>query len=185
MKYVIIVNGKPGSGKTTFQNMCRECLEIDESACFHSISSIDYIKDLYKKLGWNGVKTDRSRKDLSTLKQMWINNCNGPLKQLFDYVTNLSCNEDHMIFVDVREESEIIKYVETFKPLIDVDIVCTTVFVQRADSDFEEFGNKSDDNVGKNMSLYKYVVTNNYTLDDLRDHAEEFVNRLPYDINTI
>ena len=143
----------------------------------------NFLEDVYRELGWSGVKTDKARKDLSILKQMWIDNCNGPLKQLFKYVVELPCNEDHMIFVDVREESEIIKYVETFKLLMDVDIICTTLFISRTESDLEEFGNKSDDDVGKNMSLYKYIVTNDGTIDNLREWAEEFVNRLPYDIN--
>lgn len=181
MKYIIIVNGKPGSGKTTFQRKCKEYLELDESAQFHSISSIDYIKDVYRALGWNSVKTDKARKDLSILKQMWIDNCNGPLNQLFKYVVELPCNEDHMIFVDVREESEIIKYVETFQSLRDVGIICTTLFISRPESDFEEFGNKSDDNAGKNMSLYKYNISNIGTIDDLDQWVEEFINRLPYD----
>lgn len=186
MKYVVIVNGKPGSGKTTFQNMCREYLEMDESAHFHSISSIDYIKSVYQHaLGWNGIKTEKARKDLSILKQMWIDNCNGPLQQLLKYVVELPCDEDHMIFVDVREESEIIKYVETFQSLRNIDIMCTTLFIHRAESDFEEFGNKSDDNVGKNMSLYKYKIANNGTIDDLNGFAEELINRLPYDMGVI
>lgn len=186
MKYVVIVNGKPGSGKTIFQNMCKEYLDMDGSAHFHSISSIDYIKSVYQHaLGWNGIKTEKARKDLSILKQMWIDNCNGPLQQLLKYVVELPCDEDHMIFVDVREESEIIKYVETFQSLRNINIMCTTLFIHRAESDFEEFGNKSDDNVGKNMSLYKYKIANNGTIDDLNGFAEELINRLPYDMGAI
>lgn len=179
MKYVIITNGVPGSGKTSFQLMCKDYLEVEQSAHYHNISSIDYVKHIYKMLGWDGTtKSDAVRKDLSILKKMWIRNCDGPLAQALDYVCRLSMNEDHVIFIDVREESEIAKYVEAFGAIKCICIKCATVFISRNEVSGIEHGNKSDDNVGKNMSLYDYVVNNDGTLEDLKTCAIDTINEI-------
>lgn len=179
MKYVVIVNGKPGSGKTTFQRYCKNCLDINDLAYCYIHSSIDYIKEVYAKtFGWDGKKTDRARKDLSTLKQMWIDTCNGPLKHMLEFVLKLDSDSNHVIFVDIREESEIIKFKEIFDALKPLDIICTTVFVDRKDNAGFEYGNKSDDNVGQNMSLYQHIINNDGTIDQLKEIADIFINKL-------
>ena len=178
MKYVVIVNGKPGSGKTTFQNMCIRHLDREDMAYGYIHSSIDPIKKIYGKLGWDGKKTDKARKDLSILKQMWIDNCNGPLKHMVDYVMKLDNDSDHVIFVDIREESEIIKFKDTFDALDVLDIKCTTVFINRADNAGIEYGNKSDDDAGRNMTIYESVIHNLDSVDNLSNLAERFINNL-------
>lgn len=178
MKYVIIVNGKPRSGKTTFQNECINYLDANDLAYGYTHSSISYIKDIYKQLGWNGNKTNKSRKDLSILKQIWIDNCDGPLKHMVDYVMKLDNDSDHVVFVDIREESEIIKFKETFDALRSIDIRCTTVFITRDDNAGIEYGNKSDDNVGQNMSLYECIVYNNSSVEHLNSLADMFISQL-------
>ena len=178
MKYVVIVNGKPGSGKTTFQRKCIDYLDRNDFAYGYIHSSIDYIKDIYKQLGWNGQKTDKARKDLSILKQMWIDNCNGPLKHIMDYVLKLDNDSDHIVFIDIREESEIFKFEEVFDALNPIGIRCTTVFIDRKDNDGMEYGNKSDDNAGQNMLLYQHVICNDGTIEQLNEMACSFIETL-------
>lgn len=178
MKYIVIVNGKPESGKTTFENRCIRYLDINDLAYGYIHSSIAYIKDVYKQLGWDGTKSDKARKDLSALKQMWIDNCNGPLKHMVDYVIKLDNDNDHVVFVDIREESEIIKFKEMFGSLNSIGIRCTTVFICRDDNDGMEYGNKSDDNVGQNMSLYEYIISNNRAVENLNNLADAFISQL-------
>lgn len=178
MKYIVIVNGKPGSGKTTFEVNCNHYLDESDLAYGHVHSSIDYIKNIYKQLGWNGVKTDKARKNLSMLKKIWIENCNGPLQHMMDYVLKLDNDSDHVIFVDIREEDEIIKFKEIFDVLSPIGIKCTTVFIDKDDNDGFEYGNKSDDNVGQNMSIYEYVIHNNGSFSDLIALTRTFINGL-------
>lgn len=178
MKYVVIVNGKPDSGKTTFQNKCIDYLDKTEMAYGHIHSSIDYIKSIYRQLGWDGKKSDKARKDLSALKQMWVYNCNGPLVDVWEYVLKLDNDSDHVVFVDIREESEIIKLKEVFDNLGPVGIKCTTVFIDRNDNAGLEYGNKSDDDVGKEMSIYEHVVLNNGSIDGLMNSAIVFIDGL-------
>ena len=178
MKYVVIVNGKPGSGKTTFQRYCINYLDETDLAYGYIHSSIAYIKDIYMQLGWDGKKTEKARKDLSILKKMWIDTCNGPLKHIVDYMVKLDDDNDHVVFVDVREESEIIKFKETFDALNPIGIVCTTVFIDRNDNVGIEYGNKSDDNIGQNMSLYEHTIHNDRSIAHLNHYAEEFMKQL-------
>lgn len=182
MKHIVIVNGKPSSGKTMFEHYCKQYLDDIEYAHCHVVSSIDYIKNIYRKLGWNGHKTDKARKDLSILKEMWVDNCNGSIKHIFDFIFKLDKNEDHVVFVDIREESEIIKLSEILEALQVLDIKYYKMLIERPDNDGLEYGNKSDDMAGSNKSLYNVFVDNSRTLDDLRTAAHEFINDL-FDIN--
>lgn len=175
MKYVVIVNGKPESGKTTFETGCKRYINDTELAWCHIVSSIDPVKDIYRKLGWDGNKTDKARKELSILKKIWMDNCNGPLTYIVNYVMNLEKDEDHVIFVDIREESEIEKIVEVFNALYMLNIKCTTVFINRPDNDGIEYGNKSDDMVGNNMSIYNHIINNDGGVDKLLGLSYKFI----------
>lgn len=179
MKYVVIVNGKPESGKTTFEGLCISHLNRSEVAHGHILSSIDFVKKIYELLGWDGVKTQQARKHLSELKKIWIETSNGPINYvLHNVIEGFSEDEDHVIFVDVREESEIIAMVEAFEPLQSHDVRCTTLFINRPDNEGIEYGNKSDDSVGQNMSLYNYVINNSSGLIEFCEMAELFINDL-------
>lgn len=179
MKYVIIVNGKPESGKTTFEHFCRDYVERNEYGWVHIVSSIDPIKEIYKQLGWKGNKGDKERKHLSDLKKIWIESCNGPTKYLVDYVMQLKDDGDSFIFTDVREESEIIKLKEVFDAISIIDIKCETVLIKRNHVEGIEHGNKSDDDVGQNESLYTTIVHNGGDdLEELRAYANMFIEDL-------
>ena len=60
---VVIVNGKPGVGKTTFENLCKD---IIGRAFVDGRSTVDKVKEIAAEGGWNGVKDLKSRKLLST-----------------------------------------------------------------------------------------------------------------------
>jgi hypothetical protein len=178
MKYVVIVNGKPESGKTTFERECRDYLDKTEYAFCHIKSSIDPIKEVYRKLGWNGEKTDTARKHLSELKKIWVDTCNGAVRHIVDYILKLNNDDNHVIFVDIREESEIIALSDILDALQVLDIKYYKMLIERPDIDGLEYGNKSDDMVGRNGSLYNVYVCNDGTLDDLRSAAHEFIEDL-------
>ena len=51
---VVIVNGKPGVGKTFFQEICKDILR---PAFCEQRSTVDKIKEIAKMGGWDGEKT--------------------------------------------------------------------------------------------------------------------------------
>ena len=59
---VVILNGSNGVGKDTFADMCSKYADTKH------ISSVDYVKEMALKIGWDGVKDEDGRKFLHNLK---------------------------------------------------------------------------------------------------------------------
>ena len=67
MVKVVIVNGFPGSGKTTFQRECEMLrYDIGDGFCI-SVSTVDFVKRVAHCAGWDMTKTPENRKFLSDL----------------------------------------------------------------------------------------------------------------------
>ena len=60
---IYIVNGFPGSGKTTFEKYVK--LLVKDNIAVYTMSTIDIVKHIATGLGWDGVKTAADRKFLS------------------------------------------------------------------------------------------------------------------------
>ena len=82
MKKVVIViaNGAARSGKTTLQNLVKK--HFDDMYNIYIRSSVDVMYQVYRTLGWNGVKNDTFRNNMHSLKQMYIDNCDGPTRDI-------------------------------------------------------------------------------------------------------
>lgn len=164
-----IVNGFPRSGKDTFVEYCIEMLDW-RGKC---VSTVDFVKEIATKCGWDGVKTPKNRKFLSDLKDLLTDWDNVPLKKIRDAyrswnaeLHSYNCDTDECIlFVMCREPKEIQKLVDAFDAF--------TVFVQR-DAVEGEQSNHADAEV-RNFK-YDYFVDNNGSLDELKERAEEFLN---------
>ena len=62
---IILVNGAPGVGKTTFENFC-----LESRSPIYILSTIDPIKKIASYVGWDNKKTSKNRKFLSDLKDL-------------------------------------------------------------------------------------------------------------------
>ena len=60
---IIVINGRGGVGKDEFIKWCREA-----NNDIYSVSSVDYVKEIARLIGWNGEKDVKGRKFLSDLK---------------------------------------------------------------------------------------------------------------------
>lgn len=158
--YVVVVNGKPKSGKSTLQRNIQQYLH-DHDGCIESgekpIAIETYIKSSVSKmyeverlLGWDGVKTNQFRDDMATLKQIYIRNCNGPIRDIVRFAVNRSVEgkgDAGIIFYDCREESEITALERILLPLSDIGIYFKTLFVRRKAVEYEQYGNDADNKV--------------------------------------
>lgn len=164
---IIVVNGLPHSGKSTFENYCLKH-NRDGGAC---ISSIDFVKYLANKCGWTGEKTPETRKFLSDLKSLLTNSPFGnvPQKAVLDEIDTLSLDAPNrfMIFVDIREPEQIQDFVEKTG--------ATTIKIER-DEGTDIISNTSDANVDDYK--YDYVIKNNGTLEQLELAARDFLMAL-------
>ena len=162
MKKILIVNGYPESGKTTFEEIIAKH--------YNSIirSSIDCVKEYAMKyFDFDGSKTEFWRRFLSQLKKMLI--CE------FDYIfidvskTIKNFYRDvntEILMIDSREPEEIERFKNQFHAI--------TVFVRR-DNCNKNAGNSSDEDV-ENYE-YDYYIDNNGTLEELEKSACEFINK--------
>lgn len=166
-----IINGAPGAGKDTFCNMVKDIM-LPET-CF-ILSTIDFVKEIALKCGWDGQKTPKARKFLSDLKDILTEFNDAPHQHIIndikiienDYkMTLFDSSDDCCIFIMCREPEEIARLAK--------ELNATTIFVQRNSAEEDYPSNHADANVYN----YDYDITiyNNGTLKNLAELAMEFV----------
>ena len=162
-KIVIIINGKGGAGKDTI------CDIVSQHYNTMNVSSIDPIKEIALKYGWNGEKDNKSRKFLADLKRAFIEYNDLPnnyLKRKYDDF--ISADDKKILFVHIREADQI----DAFKSMINTK--CVTLLVTGADSG--ELGNLSDDETG--AYSYDYYYDNTGPIEQLQNSVMDFFGEL-------
>lgn len=161
---IYVVNGFPGSGKTTFENFVAKLMGDN---CEGIFSIIEPIKLAAIILGWDQEKTPQSRKFLSDLKDLSTRYNDYPfidiimrVKNVMDYVDN-----DHCCFIDCREPNEIERLCK--------ELNARSILVIR-DSMERNPSNHADANV----ESYKYdlYIYNTGSLGDLWAVADRFID---------
>ena len=168
---VVIVNGLPRAGKDQFVEFCKENLPQD---CCCAYSSIDYVKEVARGLGWDGEKTPKNRRFLSDLKDALTRWNDIPMCKMADemrrFQNETPTPEDSFFFVMIREPEEIEKAAKAFNAI--------SVIVQRDAAEGDQ-SNHADENVFNYN--YDYVISNNSTLDELRNTATTFIDAVRRD----
>lgn len=167
---VLAINGAPGSGKTTFENM----IEKHMHPYYCSRSTIDRVKEIAEECGWDGTKTLENRKFLSNLKDLLTNYNDGPMKdikwhlELFEDDLRLHGvdNHPHIFCSDVREPAGL----QRFKD----ELGAITVLIRRTAAENAETSNHADANV-LNFD-YDYIINNDGTLEDLAGAVNVFID---------
>lgn len=182
---VVIINGKPQSGKDTFCKYAQGYCDDDESANTLIISSVDPLKEMLTQLGWDGTKTDKIRDMLMDMKQLWVQNQDGPTMFLFNNILEFhkACTgEDNIVFVHIREPEEIKKLVNALTGFESMGIDVISLLVIRNGG--EDTPNqpaetrRSDDEALINSYEYDVTINNDEDLIKLQELAAEFVDKL-------
>lgn len=168
MKY-FIVNGKPRSGKDTFVNFC-----LEELGAFGKlISTVDFVKEIATKCGWNGEKTLKHRKFLSDLKDLLTEWDDVPYKKtileadLFRFdLEYYDVENSGVIFIMSREPEEISRF--------EKELGAKSILIKRDTVEFNKQSNHADSEVLNHK--YHYIIDNNDTLEKLKIKAKEFCN---------
>jgi len=181
---IFAVNGVAKSGKDSFCNLVRETACESEQRVT-TISTIDPIKELYSDFfKWDGDKfKDHHRKNLNTLKQVWISSCNGPHRWTIETLKGLQDQGFHTVFVMVREYEEMIDVVNIGNELFEfgrsIQIVRLGLSIPPVEREFLE--SHPEDYV------YDCIVVNPTTNDPylscLKESAKRFWNTTPQDFN--
>lgn len=167
---IFITNGAAGSGKTTFEHNVQKI--VGDRTCY-ILSTIDPIKEIARKAGWDGTKDLKSRKFLSDLKDL--------LTKYNDYSFDYICNQIHsireewagwgldidslIIFIDCREPEEI-------KRLCD-KLGAKSLLIRRASAENSETSNHADAQVLDYD--YDIIIENNGTIIEFANKAFDFV----------
>lgn len=182
---VVIINGKPQSGKDTFCKYAQGYCDDDESANTLIISSVDPLKEMLTQLGWDGTKTDKIRDMLMDMKQLWVQNQDGPTMFLFNNILEFhkACTgEDNIVFVHIREPEEIKKLVNALTGFESMGIDVISLLVIRKGG--EDTPNqpaetrRSDGEALINSYEYDVTINNDEDLIKLQELAAEFVDKL-------
>lgn len=182
---VVIINGKPQSGKDTFCKYAQGYCDDDESANTLIISSVDPLKEMLTQLGWDGTKTDKIRDMLMDMKQLWVQNQDGPTMFLFNNILEFhkACTgEDNIVFVHIREPEEIKKLVNALTGFesMGIDVISLLVIRESGeDTPNQPAGTRrSDDEALINSYEYDVTINNDGDLIRLQELAAEFVDKL-------
>lgn len=168
---IVIVNGAPGSGKTSFENFCQDIMG-DYCQIRSTIDLVKEIASIYAQ--WDGKKDLKSRKFLSDLKDLLSQFNDIPFKDIVRFrdvwedeldMYNVKC-EPHILFVDSREPEEIMRFKR--------ELGAITVLIRRTDAEMSKTSNHADANVLN--CEYDYEIDNNGSLDELREKAMEFLD---------
>lgn len=160
---IFIVNGTGGSGKTTFEKMV-ENIAKQNNYNVKIISTIDYVKQIAKTLGWDGGKALNDRRFLSDLKDALTRWKDIPYQKIKETLETFKLEQEvDAVFVDCREPEEIKRFVNDYNAI--------TILVQRGSTII--YGNHADDNV--NNYQYDIVIDNSRGLDELNQEAQLFV----------
>lgn len=163
---VVIINGQGAAGKDAFVNMCKL---IDPK--IQNYSTVDGVKDVARKMGWHDDKSEKGRKFLSDLKDLWDNYNHGAtagtVRRTKGYINLLrEMDMDSAVFIHCREPHKIAEMKEMFD-----DIPVITLLVVRPNSKLIT-SNHSDRDV-ENYD-YDVTITNDGTLEDLAASARWF-----------
>ena len=169
---VVVINGKGGCGKDTFVVMCRDVLGAEQIV---NISTVDFVKEIARKCGWDGSKEPKDRKFLSDLKDLLTEWDDVPFKRTIIAISAAAGTakfvgnyDKTVVFIHCREPKEIDKLL---KELQKYDPV--TLLIRREAAENVQQINHAD-NAVLNYS-YDYTIDNNHSLSALRAQAEIFL----------
>ena len=158
MKKIFIVNGKPRAGKDTFAELLGKYCRV------FKYSSVDKVKQIAAKCGWDGSKMDKDRKFLAELKRITTEYNDMSYDDVAEKVAYfLKTDFFDVMLIDIREPEEIERAIEGFgaEAIFIESKHAQTVITNQADKNVENFE-------------YDHIVKNNGSLLDFQLNVKDF-----------
>ena len=159
MSKIIVINGAATVGKSTFISLCHE---IDPRVI--ETSTVDFVKEIALKAGWDGIKDQKGRRLLSDIKDALERYDDVPNKKIDEFIQSHS---DNIIFVNAREPHNIQYYKDKYNAI--------TVLVTNLNAKTVH-GNHADENIYDYN--YDIHIDNSGTLEQLKKVAKVFLDNL-------
>lgn len=158
MKPVIILNGKPRSGKDTFAEYLNKIARVEK------YSIVDKVKEIATQCGWDGRKEERDRKFLCDIKIMTELYNDMPFRSVIEKVKEFNKDDSKsVLLVDMREPRDIARAKR--------ELGAYAIFIDN-DRVPEIKSNVADGTI--NNFNYDYRIDNNGTLEDLDKEVQRF-----------
>lgn len=162
-KKVFIVNGRPGAGKDTFADIFKTVVRGRSI----KYSSVDKVKSIAQKCGWDGKKEEKDRKFLAELKRITTEyndmSFNDIAEKVAIFKSNTLNHEFEYLFIFIREPEEIFRAADAFG--------AETIFIS-SNRVPHITSNQADANVEKYD--YDYIIENNGTIEDFTNCIKRF-----------
>ena len=169
-KYVVIINGLGGVGKSEFINQCKKIDTIEGfKVGVSEKSTVDYIKKVAKMCGWDGSKTQKDRIFLSDLKKTFEAWDDRPLQYLYGEIDKEFKRMEKakikkgVIFINSRELKDIEKITIQMK---DEGATVIKLLVENDRVDSNEVPELVDD-IMAYRKICNYTINNNGTFEQL------------------
>lgn len=157
MPKVIVINGMGGVGKSTFVSLCHE---IDQRVI--ETSTVDFVKEIATKAGWDGNKDEAGRRFLSDLKDAMERYNDIPNKKIDEFIKE---HPNSIIFVNAREPHNIQYYRDKYNA---ITLLIKNPNIKKISS------NHADKNVDKYN--YDFIIENIQGITELKDKAALFLS---------
>ena len=161
MKKIFIVNGKPRAGKDTFAELLGKHCRV------FKYSSVDKVKQIAAKCGWDGGKMDKDRRFLAELKRITTEYNDMSYDDVAEKVAYfLKTDFFDVMLIDIREPEEIERAIEGFgaEAIFIESKHAQTVITNQADKNVENFE-------------YDHIVKNNGSLLDFQLNVKDFYEK--------
>lgn len=171
---IICINGQGGCGKDSFVAFCG-----GENQGIYNYSMVDGVKEIARRVRWDGSKELRDRKFLSDLKDLVdeyndfsFKNVESKISGAYSYYSRYwidYSNEEKeaIFFVHAREPKDIQRWKDEHD--------ARALIIRRTDVE-GEYGNHADDQVF-NFD-YDYCIWNNGSLNELYNIARNFIKEI-------
>lgn len=163
---VVVVNGKPRSGKDTFCMYASDYCEINDVDTI-IWSTVDAEREAMETLNLiYNPDSEKDRKFLSAFKKFLNNYYDLTMR---DFINITDVFQNGVLFVFSREWDEILRFSDYCK---ENNIDFLTLFLTSPNS--KEFDNASDRNCDLEKELYDIIIENNGDKQELKKNAEHF-----------
>lgn len=157
---IFIVNGVAASGKDTFIHTVGNRVRN-----VHSYSFVDRVKDIAREMGWQDIKTNKTRKFLADLADLWVGYNDKIFTDICNNIETRDYQRAHIFFIVVRKPRDIEPFVKRYKKY------CKTILIEREGI---KVPNNSAD---RSVMDYKYdiILKNNGTFTQLDTEVSKFI----------
>ncbi len=177
MVKVVIINGLATVGKSTFCKLSKDyCKNRFTKVLCYELSTVDFVKDVAKYAGWDGVKDEKGRQFLHELKMSMSRYGDIPTKKVAQRIqesVNAHPQYSFVFFINARESEDIKNLKAYIQQNYGWDVM--TLLLRNDKKAVSEVPELVDDIF---KTPYDKTIMNEGTLEGLEQKAGAFVQDL-------